>query len=151
MIPKSNRSVLCRHHMFYFSFENSICEDYITEKYCVPVNCGAIPIIMRHPSNLGGYIPGSYINVFDFKSPKHLADHLRNVSQNLTMYLEYFRWRKKYQMEECKISTNICEKGVISLLKQRSNQRIIGVHEVLSNEKCQPIKEQIQNLYRDER
>ncbi|KII66189.1 Alpha-(1,3)-fucosyltransferase 6 [Thelohanellus kitauei] len=148
--PKPKRSILCRHHMFYFSFENSLCEDYLTEKYCVPLNCVAIPIIMSHPSNLDRYIPGSYINAFDFPSPKHLGDHLKNVSQNFLMYLDYFRWREKYQIEECKISTNICEKDVISLLKKRSRKQMIGVEEILSNDICLPIEEQFQNLYRDE-
>lgn len=42
-------------------------------------------------------IPGSYINVLDFKTVKDLADYLHNLDKNNTAYNEYFKWRQKYR------------------------------------------------------
>ena len=40
-------------------------------------------------------IPKSgYINVFDYKTPKDLADYLLYLSNNSTAYNSYFKWKK---------------------------------------------------------
>ena len=43
-------------------------------------------------------IPGSYINVMDFKTVKQLAEYLQYLDKNNTAYNEYFKWRKKYKV-----------------------------------------------------
>ena len=40
--------------------------------------------------------PHSYIDVRDFKSPKHLAEYLRYLDKNENAYLSYFDWRRDY-------------------------------------------------------
>ncbi|KII60859.1 Alpha-(1,3)-fucosyltransferase 9 [Thelohanellus kitauei] len=100
---------LCPKYMFYLSFENSVCDDYITEKYCIPLNCGAIPIVMSSRHNLVHLLPGSYINALDYESPEHLAQHLSHVSKNFTLYQRYFIWKKYYKIKPCKFYTNVCE------------------------------------------
>ena len=35
-----------------------------------------------------------YIDAFDFKSPKDLADYLIYLSENRTAYNSYFKWKK---------------------------------------------------------
>ena len=42
-------------------------------------------------------IPGSYINVVDFKTVKQLAEYLQYLDKNNTAYNEYFKWRLKYK------------------------------------------------------
>ena len=37
--------------------------------------------------------PHSYIHVDDFESPRHLADYLKLLDQNDTLYNEYFAWK----------------------------------------------------------
>ena len=43
-------------------------------------------------------IPGSYINVLDFKTVKQLAEYLQYLDKNNTAYNEYFKWRLKYKV-----------------------------------------------------
>jgi alpha-1,3-fucosyltransferase len=45
-------------------------------------------------------IPKSgYINVFDYKTPKDLADYLVYLSRNSTAYNSYFKWRKHIALQ----------------------------------------------------
>ena len=43
-------------------------------------------------------VPGSYINVMDFKTVKQLAEYLQYLDKNNTAYNEYFKWRQKYKV-----------------------------------------------------
>ena len=88
-----------RKYKFYLAFENSFCSDYVTEKYwLLPLENNMIPIV------LGGAnykdprlaIPGSFINVFDFKNPKQLIEYIQKVDSNDTLFNSYFAWKKKY-------------------------------------------------------
>ncbi|CAH8448973.1 unnamed protein product [Schistosoma guineensis] len=82
-------------YKFYLSFENSICQDYITEKFflnalkntVVPIVMGASKseYVRSAPSN-------SFIHVDDFNSVKQLADYLYYLDNNKTAYNEYFKW-----------------------------------------------------------
>ena len=43
-------------------------------------------------------IPGSYINVMDFKTVEQLAEYLQYLDKNDTAYNEYFKWRLVYKV-----------------------------------------------------
>lgn len=101
-----------RKYMFYMAFENMICPDYITEKYCNPIIHGAIPIVTQPDINTMNLIPGSYINAFDFKSPKDLAGYLDKVSKDFNLYMKYFEWKKDYQITKGNITVDVC--GVLN-------------------------------------
>jgi alpha-1,3-fucosyltransferase len=88
-------------YKFYLSFENSLCDDYITEKYwklykantifnvnLLPITRGATESQFKRVSP-----PNSYINAYNFDSAKALADHLNYLNGNDTAYLEYFNWK----------------------------------------------------------
>ena len=87
-------------HKFYLAFENSLCVDYITEKYWRnSLERGLVPVV------LGGatydpelVIPGSFINAADFNSVKDLADYLKYLDKNDTAYNQYFQWKTKYKV-----------------------------------------------------
>ena len=86
-------------YKFYLSFENALCEDYITEKYWGNLgDANVIPVVMGGADYTKLAIPGSYINVLDFKSVKQLAEYLHYLNKNDTAYNEYFKWRQKYQV-----------------------------------------------------
>ena len=54
-------------------------------------------------------IPGSYINVLDFKTLKQLADYLHYKDTNNTTYNEYFKWRLKYQVFRGNLDLSLCQ------------------------------------------
>ena len=84
-------------YKFYLAFENSFCADYITEKVWKSLLYGIVPVVMGG-ADYKNYLPKhSYIDVADFKSPKHLADYLTLLDRDDAMYSEYFKWRRAFK------------------------------------------------------
>ena len=90
-------------YKFYLAFENSFCDQYVTEKYWQnALEHDSVPVVMGG----GPYndpkvaIPGSFINVADFPTIKALADYLLYLDKNNTAYNEYFKWKLKYKPHE---------------------------------------------------
>ncbi|KYR00802.1 glycosyltransferase [Tieghemostelium lacteum] len=90
---------------FYFSFENSMCPEYLSEKAYQCLNSNVVPVIMAHPSATKLLPTGSYIYVGDFSSSKELADYLVYLDQNDEMYKKYFAYRKDKKNYEQWIKT----------------------------------------------
>lgn len=90
--------VLEAQYKFYFSFENSICTDYATEKFFVTLNHNIVPIVFGGANYSEIAPPHSYINALDF-TPKELADYLKLLDANDTLYNEYFWWKSHYRVE----------------------------------------------------
>jgi len=85
--------LLEREYMFYLAFENSKCDDYVTEKFFATAKMDIVPIVMGG-SNYSAIAPhGSYIDVDDFLSPLELAEELKRLSQSEEEYLNFFRWK----------------------------------------------------------
>lgn len=87
---------------FYLSFENSIFNDYITEKLYNPLSVGTVPVVFgTSRENYEKLVLGdSFIHVDDFASAKELADYLLYLDKNDDMYRKYFQWRKHYQVRQ---------------------------------------------------
>ena len=85
-------------YRFYLSFENSYCEDYVTEKLFKILEQNVIPIVMGSANYTEAAPPHSIINVADFKSPKHLAEHLNMLSSNKDEYVKYLTWKMRYSL-----------------------------------------------------
>lgn len=94
--------------LFFVAFENSVCKDYVTEKYCNGISFGTIPIVMHPEFNTRNLIPGSFINALDYESPKHLAEHLEKISNNFKLYKKYFEWKKNYKIIHHNITVDVC-------------------------------------------
>ena len=92
--------MLATDYKFYLSLENSICEQYVTEKLWRAYLAEVIPIVIGS-SNYSGYLPEhSYIDVGDFGSVQELADYIKILDRNDTMYNEYFEWKRSYELSE---------------------------------------------------
>ena len=51
----------------------------------------------------------SYIDVFNFSSPKLLADYLFRVGSDKNLYNSYFEWKTKYCVEQYFPNRNMCQ------------------------------------------
>ena len=88
---------MLKKYKFYLAFENSICADYVTEKFFKPLIYEVVPIVLGGADYTKFAPPHSYINALvDFKSPKELADYLWFLNSNDQLYARYFDWRKDY-------------------------------------------------------
>ena len=90
-----NQESLSRKYKFYFAFENSVCNDYVTEKFLNTLyNHDIVPVV------LGGvghekYAPKSaFINALDYETPEQLAKYLLYLNSNETAYNAFFSWKR---------------------------------------------------------
>jgi hypothetical protein len=92
-----SNSELYASYKFVISIENSNCEDYVTEKLIEGLSSTSVPIVASRDGkpDYTRFAPKhSYINIYDYKSAKELADYLNYLSNNETAYNEYLWFRK---------------------------------------------------------
>nr|XP_008123398.1 PREDICTED: alpha-(1,3)-fucosyltransferase 6-like isoform X1 [Anolis carolinensis] len=85
-------------YKFYLAFENTVHEDYITEKvWRNSFVTWAVPVVLGPPrkSYERHMPPESFIHVDDFPSAQDLATFLQELDRNATRYQSYFRWRER--------------------------------------------------------
>ncbi|XP_074600068.1 glycoprotein 3-alpha-L-fucosyltransferase A-like [Brevipalpus obovatus] len=88
--------MLRKDYKFYLAFENSNCFDYITEKFFTNgLSTQVLPIVMgaQKSDYERSAPPNSFIHVDDFKSPKELANYLKTLDANDSLYNKYFEWK----------------------------------------------------------
>ena len=83
-------------YKFSISFENAICEDYITEKFWRPLVAGSVPIVRGSPTVLDWApdVERSIIVADHFSTPKDLADYLLYLDQNDEEYEKYLEFKR---------------------------------------------------------
>jgi hypothetical protein len=85
-------------YKFYLSFENSLCNDYITEKLWRIMKLDIIPIVLGG-ADYGAILPKrSYIDITNFSSVKELGTYLKNMDEK--EYRTYFEWKQTYYTVE---------------------------------------------------
>ena len=85
-----------KNYKFYLSFENSICDDYLTEKYFNIFRYNVIPISFSGGKFSEMAPPHSSINVLDYHSAKSLVKYLEKLDKNDNLFAEYFWWKDFY-------------------------------------------------------
>merc|ERR1711894_870320 len=70
------KTKLIQEYKFYLAFENSICRDYVTEKFFQRMKQGIVPVVFGGADYSSIAPTHSYIDVKDFDTPKDLADYL---------------------------------------------------------------------------
>ncbi|XP_006896492.1 PREDICTED: galactoside 3(4)-L-fucosyltransferase [Elephantulus edwardii] len=95
-------------YKFYLAFENSLHQDYITEKlWRNALQAWAVPVVLG-PSraNYERFLPPeAFIHVDDFPSPQALAQHLQALDKDQANYQKYFRWRET--LRPCSFNWNL--------------------------------------------
>jgi len=83
-------------YKFTVAFENSISQDYVTEKFFDPLIAGSVPVYLGAP-NIDDFAPGEncFINVAQFKGPRELAEYLIFAAGNQSEYDSYLAWKAK--------------------------------------------------------
>ncbi|XP_046573116.1 glycoprotein 3-alpha-L-fucosyltransferase A-like isoform X2 [Haliotis rubra] len=90
-------SLLNTTYRFYLSFENSLCKDYITEKFYNTFMTSAIPIV-RGGADYARLLPeGTFINTASFDSPKSLANYIKYLERNETAMGDILAKKHKYE------------------------------------------------------
>jgi len=79
---------------FTLAFENSVTEDYVTEKFFDPLLVGSVPVYLGAP-NVADLAPGAhcFIDVRDHDGPQGLAAYLLDLLGDEVAYREYLAWR----------------------------------------------------------
>ncbi|GAU91037.1 hypothetical protein RvY_03367 [Ramazzottius varieornatus] len=80
-------------YKFYLAFENSYCDDYVTEKVMRALNFESLPVVYGAANYSHFMPPHSFINTASFPSPKDLAAYLWNLTRNPLEYAQYFQWK----------------------------------------------------------
>ena len=109
--------MIAKEYTFYLAFENSICKEYVTEKFFDPFQRSIIPIVLGG-ANYSQIAPThSYIDAFKYHSedPESLANLLKNISSDDTLYASYFWWKRFYSVggfsaqDRAKAPCTVCE------------------------------------------
>uniref|UniRef100_A0A0N4ZI44 Fucosyltransferase n=1 Tax=Parastrongyloides trichosuri TaxID=131310 RepID=A0A0N4ZI44_PARTI len=115
-------------YYFYIAFENSICNNYVTEKYWRRYTFDSVPLVIKRYIYEDVGIPGnSFIAVDDFKSAEEMGKYLNFLMDNPNEYLKYFEYRKQ-NIEVIDIDIyrqsngfcNLCQK-----LRNHSNNNLV--------------------------
>ena len=124
-------------YKFYLAFENSYCEDYVTEKIfkIVAFPGNIVPVVLGGGPYSAVLPPNSYINANDFSNPEELTYYLMFLNDNSSEYEKYFTWIQDY---ECTISTTTSCTLCKALLKLTNRSNVVNdnLYEVFDKKKC---------------
>ncbi|XP_071524410.1 alpha-(1,3)-fucosyltransferase C-like [Panulirus ornatus] len=90
--------MLQKNYKFYLAFENSLCRDYITEKFFSVLEYYVVPVVWGMGNYTSQAPPHSYIDALSFPSVHDLAQYLLYLDANHTAYMEYFQWKQRQQV-----------------------------------------------------
>ncbi|XP_053206522.1 glycoprotein 3-alpha-L-fucosyltransferase A-like [Panonychus citri] len=111
-------------YRYYLSFENSICNDYFTEKLLNLLNYTIIPIVLGG-GNYSYVLPNhSYIDALSFKSPRDLAMLLLSLSADERRYNSYFEWKSRFTVNNNDYRTLSCQ--ICPKLKQLTQNEFLS-------------------------
>jgi hypothetical protein len=111
-IPPDLKNYLNTNYKFYLGFENSLCKDYVTEKFLEMYMLDVI-VVVRGTNNYTSYVPkSSFIDTADFTSITALAKYMKYLADNEDEYVKYLKIKDQYS--HTYISGNVlctvCEK-----------------------------------------
>ncbi len=90
--------MLTKDYKFYLSFENSVCTDYVTEKFFNRFADWIVPIVLNRKIHAKVAPDDPFIAADDSDSPESLANYLKFLDKNPLEYLKFFSWRKRFSL-----------------------------------------------------
>ena len=75
-------------YKFTLAVENSIWPGYATEKLVQPMFCNSIPVYVGDPLVQHSFDPDSYIDFTRFRSLREMAEFVREVDNDKSLYLK---------------------------------------------------------------
>ncbi|KAF2905188.1 hypothetical protein ILUMI_00965, partial [Ignelater luminosus] len=88
-------------YKFYLAFENSNCDEFITEQvWWYAYSKNAIPIVMGGSKKYYEQLlpPHSYINTEKFARPRDLVNYIVYLNNTPSDILQYFVWKKYFKV-----------------------------------------------------
>ena len=84
---KSGYKQFATKYKFFLAFEDSICKDFVTEKFFAMFNgnLDMVPVVYGGGNYSAIAPPNSFIDASKFGSPKALAHHLKVYKINTTL------------------------------------------------------------------
>eukprot|EP01114_Cavostelium_apophysatum_P001976 TRINITY_DN11726_c0_g1_i2.p1 TRINITY_DN11726_c0_g1~~TRINITY_DN11726_c0_g1_i2.p1 ORF type:complete len:629 (+),score=140.95 TRINITY_DN11726_c0_g1_i2:172-2058(+) len=142
-------------YKFVLAFENANITDYVTEKVYLALKSGAVPVYMGAPNVLEWLPKDSFVSVERFKSPKDLADHLKELERDSGAYDAFHAWRKrdlpghfKDKIDKCVLNSEcrLCDAVAQLQLKQEPNY-ITGIDKEIVMDKSYALQFDGQSTY----
>uniref|UniRef100_A0A6P7FLX8 Fucosyltransferase n=1 Tax=Diabrotica virgifera virgifera TaxID=50390 RepID=A0A6P7FLX8_DIAVI len=95
-------------YKFIISIENAACQDYISEKFWRPLIVGSIPIYFG-ATNIKEWFPNelSAILVEDFSDMRSLADFIKKVNANDTLYSSFLEHKLSQKISNERLKNEI--------------------------------------------
>ena len=114
--PRICYEELSAKYMFYLAFENAFCTDYVSEKLYQALLYPWVPVV-RGAVNYTGLLSEKIAVDASDMSPAELAAELNKIASNITLYAQYFQWRRRYeqtipeyrQVDTCQICKKLRE------------------------------------------
>ena len=88
------KMLIAGHYKFFVSLENTILDDYVTEKFYEGFMTDTVMVYLGAP-NAERYAPAphSFVNALDFEGPEALAGFLAALAGDEARYRSYLAWK----------------------------------------------------------
>ncbi|KAL7079848.1 hypothetical protein ACQ4LE_000711 [Meloidogyne hapla] len=126
-------------YFFYLAFENSVCPNYVTEKFWFAIRAFTVPVVLTRSVFVGMDIPdNAFIAVDDFSNLNELVDHLKALRNDTEKYFKYFEWTKTYTKISFGINHSplckICELSTINM--REKTKSFLSLNKFWNNDHC---------------
>lgn len=133
------KTYISKKYKFYLAFENSLCENYVTEKaFDIYENYNTMIPVVRGAPNAESFLPnGTYVSTSKFQSPEDLAKYLKLIGSSEWLYTSILRDKMSYSLQQWlqNFRPTICRICTALTLGQHSSK---GTHILtkLKEDKC---------------
>ncbi|XP_050404376.1 alpha-(1,3)-fucosyltransferase C [Patella vulgata] len=119
--PKDLFGMINKTYKFYLSFENSLCKDYITEKFFDRQNLDVVVITRGGGDYTQFYPQESFIDSKNFKNAHELGKFLLKLDKDNNAYLKYLKSKENYRSVDFSLSI---KKGLCDMCKMLHDKKI---------------------------